>query len=137
MAGVEIKDYELSDGRTVRCRYDRLGMAKISRETMESFVKEVNASYRQAIILEHIIKNYGIARADMVSDLQKMRDEISEQDGEYFALDDGTNKLPSELYVTMEQILAIVDKYIEKSGKWGKGMLKPKEGVKMSWSWIP
>ena len=62
---MEVKDYKLLDGRTIRCRYDVLGMAKISRKTVESIVEELNESYRQAKILEKIKENYGIAMADI------------------------------------------------------------------------
>jgi hypothetical protein len=61
---MEIKEYELLDGRTIRAKYDRLGMCKISEENLEAFTKEFNASYRQAKILEKIKENYALMKVD-------------------------------------------------------------------------
>jgi rubrerythrin len=61
---METKEYELLDGRTIRAKYDRLGMCKISQENLEAFVKEFNASYRQAKILEKIKENYALMKLD-------------------------------------------------------------------------
>lgn len=66
MAGTKTEEYTLLDGRVIRCRYDRLRMAKISRDNMESFIKEFNTSYRQAKILETIKENYASIKATMV-----------------------------------------------------------------------
>ena len=62
---MESKEYKLLDGRTIRAKYDRLGMCKISEENLEAFVKEFNASYRQAKILEKIKENYALMKADV------------------------------------------------------------------------
>lgn len=61
---METKEYELLDGRTIRAKYDRLGMCKISEENLEAFAKEFNASYRQAKILEKIKENYALMKVD-------------------------------------------------------------------------
>ena len=58
------KEYKLLDGRTIRAKYNRLGRCNISKENLESFVKEFNASYRQAKILEKIKENYALMKAD-------------------------------------------------------------------------
>ena len=58
------EEYKLLDGRTIRVKYDRLGMCKISGKNMEAFVKEFNASYRQAKILEKIKENYALMKVD-------------------------------------------------------------------------
>ena len=61
---METKEYELLDGRIIRAKYDRLNMCKISQENLEAFVKEFNASYRQAKILEKIKENYALMKLD-------------------------------------------------------------------------
>jgi hypothetical protein len=61
---METKEYELLDGRTIRAKYDRLGMCKISQENLEAFIKEFNTSYRQAKILEKIKENYALMKLD-------------------------------------------------------------------------
>lgn len=61
---METKEYKLLDGRTIRAKYDRLGMCKITQECLEAFVKEFNDSYRQAKILEKIKENYALMKAD-------------------------------------------------------------------------
>lgn len=57
-------EYKLLDGRTIRAKYDRLGVCKITQECLEAFVKEFNTSYRQAKILEKIKENYALMKAD-------------------------------------------------------------------------
>lgn len=52
-------EYKLLDGRSIRAKYDRLGMCKISKESLETFVKEFNTSYRQAKILKSIVEREG------------------------------------------------------------------------------
>ena len=52
----ETKEYKLLDGRTIRAKYDRLGMCKISRKNLEAFVEEFDEAYRQAKLLEEIIR---------------------------------------------------------------------------------
>lgn len=61
---METKEYKLLDGRTIRAKYNRLGRCNISKENLESFVKEFNASYRQAKILEKIKENYALMKVD-------------------------------------------------------------------------
>lgn len=61
---METKEYKLLDGRTIRAKYDRLGMCKISQENLESFVKEFDTSYRQAKILEKIKENYALMKLE-------------------------------------------------------------------------
>lgn len=61
---METKEYKLLDGRTIRAKYNRLERCNISKENLESFVKEFNASYRQAKILEKIKENYALMKAD-------------------------------------------------------------------------
>lgn len=61
---METKEYKLLDGRIIRAKYNRLGRCNISKENLESFVKEFNASYRQAKILEKIKENYALMKAD-------------------------------------------------------------------------
>lgn len=61
---METKEYQLLDGRTIRAKYDRLKMCKISQENLESFVKEFNTSYRQALILERIKENYALMKLE-------------------------------------------------------------------------
>lgn len=61
---METKEYELLDGRVIRAKYNRLGRCNISKENLESFVKEFNASYQQAKILEKIKENYALMKAD-------------------------------------------------------------------------
>lgn len=61
---METKEYKLLDGRTIRAKYNRLGRCNISKENLEEFVKEFNASYRQAKILEKIKENYALMKAD-------------------------------------------------------------------------
>ena len=61
---METKEYKLLDGRTIRAKYDRLRMCKISQKNLEAFVEEFNTSYRQAKILETIKKNYALMKAD-------------------------------------------------------------------------
>ena len=61
---MKTEEYKLLDGRTIRAKYDRLGMCKISQENIESFVQEFNASYRQAKILEKIKENYSLMKLD-------------------------------------------------------------------------
>ena len=61
---METKEYKLLDGRTIRAKYDRLGMCKISQENLEAFVKEFDAAYRQAEILEKIKENYALMKLD-------------------------------------------------------------------------
>lgn len=61
---METKEYELLDGRVIRAKYNRLGRCNISQENLEEFVKEFNASYRQAKILEKIKENYALMKAD-------------------------------------------------------------------------
>lgn len=51
---MKITEYKLLDGRTIRAKYDRVGMCKLSRKNMEAFVKEFNEAYRQAKLLEEI-----------------------------------------------------------------------------------
>lgn len=58
------KEYKLLDGRTIRAKYDRLGMCKITQECLEAFVKEFNTSYRQAKILEKIKENYALMKIE-------------------------------------------------------------------------
>lgn len=58
------KEYKLLDGRTIRAKYDRLRMCKITQECLEAFVKEFNTSYRQAKILKKIKENYALMKAD-------------------------------------------------------------------------
>lgn len=60
---MEKVEYNLLDGRKIIARYDKLGMAKISRENLEALINEVDASYRQAKILEKIKENYAAFRA--------------------------------------------------------------------------
>ena len=52
----ETKEYKLLDGRTIRVKYDRLGMCKISRKNLEAFVEEFNIAYQQAKVLENIVE---------------------------------------------------------------------------------
>ena len=61
---METKVYELIDGRTIRAKYDRLNMCKISQENLEAFVMEFNSSYQQAKILEKIKENYALMKLD-------------------------------------------------------------------------
>lgn len=61
---METKEYKLLDGRTIRAKYDRLRMCKISKENLEAFVKEFNRSYRQGKILEKIKENYALMKLD-------------------------------------------------------------------------
>jgi len=61
---METKEYELLDGRTIRAKYDRLGMCKISQKNLEAFVKEFNTAYRQGKILEKIKENYALMKLD-------------------------------------------------------------------------
>ena len=75
---MEVKDYQLLDGRTIRCHIDRLGMTKISQENLEKFVEEFNTSYRQAKILEKIKENYAKYRVA----LETIKSEIIDTYGE-------------------------------------------------------
>ena len=61
---METKEYKLLDGRIIRAKYNRLGRCNISKENLEEFVKEFNASYRQAKILEKIKENYALMKLD-------------------------------------------------------------------------
>jgi len=61
---METKEYKLLDGRTIRAKYNRLGRCNISKENLEEFVKEFNASYRQAKILEKIKENYALMKLE-------------------------------------------------------------------------
>ena len=61
---METKEYELLDGRTIRAKYDRLSMCKISQKNLEAFVNEFNTSYQQAKILKEITENYASMNLD-------------------------------------------------------------------------
>lgn len=61
---MKTKEYQLLDGRTIRAKYDRLGMCKISKENLEAFTKEFNRSYQQGKILEKIKENYALMKLD-------------------------------------------------------------------------
>jgi hypothetical protein len=79
---METKEYKLLDGRTIRAKYDRLGMCKISKENLEAFVKEFNTSYRQGKILEKIKENYALMKLDARKKGKPIYD-IDSQDWEF------------------------------------------------------
>lgn len=51
-------EYTIKDGRKMIVKYDRLGVCKVTRELMESFIDEMNTAYEQARQLEAIKDNY-------------------------------------------------------------------------------
>lgn len=112
---MEVKEYKLLDGRTIRCHVDRLGMTKISQDNLEKFVDEFNSSYRQAKILEKIKENYAKFRAS----LESIKSEITDTFGdaaicEWFEDYDYEENDISEYQSigSMSDVLEIIDKYL-------------------------
>ncbi len=107
---METKEYELLDGRTIRVKYDRLDMCKLSRKNMESFVKEFNASYRQAKILETIKKNYALSKLEDERKKEKLIDELKERYPKNYM---GEPELGGRSCVfSLNEVLAIIDKHL-------------------------
>ena len=51
-------EYKLENGEVIKAPYNRLDVAPISKNCLEELINDVNASMRQAKILEHIKTNY-------------------------------------------------------------------------------
>ena len=104
------EEYNLLDGRTIRVKYDRLGMCKLSGKNMESFVKEFNASYRQAKILEKIKKNYGLLKLEEEQKKENLKNEFKERYPKNYM---GEPELGGRSCVfSLNEVLEIIDRHL-------------------------
>ena len=79
-------EYKLEDGKVFKVPYNRLDVAPISKNCLEGLINTVNASMRQAKILEHIKTNYAYkmreqydkGKADAIEDYKQSDEYIRE-----------------------------------------------------------
>lgn len=79
-------EYKLENGEVIKAPYNRLDVAPISKNCLEELINAVNASMRQAKILEHIKTNYAYkmreqydkGKADAIKEYKQSEEYIKE-----------------------------------------------------------